>query len=222
VLEVRADSLWAEVLCEQPFEHWGLAAEAFGLRLDDQLDLIREPGREERGERIAVGLDLEWERLGPAASSEPAGAVDRYSQAGRVHGTLLVGPETVPFDGFGVRDHGWGPGLRATAPRITGASESVAFELVTSSGGWSWSSRDPGAVQVHEEVVDITDTDTDGVPRRTRWNASPVLELDAEVVTLTVVPTGAARPPTLRALCTLDRDPWWAWAEWSYEPSRSR
>src|SRR5947207_2155729 len=37
-LEVRADGLWAECVCETPMEHWGLGLEAFGVRLDEPGD----------------------------------------------------------------------------------------------------------------------------------------------------------------------------------------
>jgi hypothetical protein len=80
-LEVRADGLWAELWCETPHEHWTFGLEAFGLRLDDPEEALRAGG--EIGERIAVGLDLEWE----------VGDV--------VHGDVLVGRAAHAFDGWG-------------------------------------------------------------------------------------------------------------------------
>ena len=80
---VRADGLWAELIPETPGEHWTIGVEAFGVRLDDPLDAERG----ERGERIPVGLDLEWE-----TGSAPYGVV---------HGELLLGGERVAFDGTG-------------------------------------------------------------------------------------------------------------------------
>jgi hypothetical protein len=68
-LEIRSEGLWAELLCNTPDEHWQFGMEAFGVRLDEPEDALRG----EIGERIAVGLDLEWE--------EP----------GLVHGEILVG-----------------------------------------------------------------------------------------------------------------------------------
>jgi hypothetical protein len=93
-LEVRADGLWAELVCETPDEHWGIALEAFGLRLDDPADALGDA----RGERLPVGLDLEWEATG-AAQPVAGGVV----QQGTVRGELLVGREVVPFDGVGPR-----------------------------------------------------------------------------------------------------------------------
>ena len=34
-LEVRADGLWGELMCETPLEHWSYGLEAFGVALDD-------------------------------------------------------------------------------------------------------------------------------------------------------------------------------------------
>jgi hypothetical protein len=58
-LEIRADGLWAELWCEQPGEHWTFGLEAFGVRLDAAEEALRAGG--EIGERVAVGLDIEWE-----------------------------------------------------------------------------------------------------------------------------------------------------------------
>jgi hypothetical protein len=58
-LEIRAEGLWAELWCETPGEHWTFGLEAFGVVLDAPEDGLRAGG--EIGERIAVGLDIEWE-----------------------------------------------------------------------------------------------------------------------------------------------------------------
>jgi hypothetical protein len=83
-LVVRADGLWAELIPETRGEHWTVGVEAFGVRLDDPLDAERG----ERGERLPVGLDVEWE-----VGSAPYGIV---------HGELVLGDERVAFDGTGV------------------------------------------------------------------------------------------------------------------------
>ncbi|MGZ4803600.1 MAG: hypothetical protein ACXV9P_13420 [Acidimicrobiia bacterium] len=79
LLEIRADSLWAELVCETPGEHWGFGLEAFGLRFADEA----EAATSDVGDRIAVGLDLEWE------------------VPNLVHGELLVERARIPFDGTG-------------------------------------------------------------------------------------------------------------------------
>ncbi len=57
LLVVRGEGLWAELLCETPGEHWSFGLEAFGVRFDDEA----EAAVSDRGERVAVGFDLEWE-----------------------------------------------------------------------------------------------------------------------------------------------------------------
>jgi hypothetical protein len=57
VVVVRAEGLWAELLCETPGEHWSIGLEAFGVRFDDEA----EAAVSDRGERVPVGFDLEWE-----------------------------------------------------------------------------------------------------------------------------------------------------------------
>jgi hypothetical protein len=76
-LEIRSEGLWAALTCETPREHWTFGLESFGVRLDAPDDARY--GTEEIGERLAVGLDLEWE---VAAAGPPEGIV---------HGDVLVG-----------------------------------------------------------------------------------------------------------------------------------
>jgi hypothetical protein len=87
LLVVRGDGLWAEFVEETRGEHWTAGLEAFGVRLDDPLDVERD----ERGERLPVGFDLEWE----------TGVGD----FGEVHGDLLVARDRVAFDGTGRFEH---------------------------------------------------------------------------------------------------------------------
>jgi hypothetical protein len=97
-LEIRADGLWAELWCEAPREHWTFGLESFGVRLDEPDEALRPGG--EIGERIAVGLDLEWE-VGAGGPPE-----------GTVHGDVLVGRARHHVDGPGwfYDDHAPDPG----------------------------------------------------------------------------------------------------------------
>ena len=100
-LEIRTDGLWAALNCETPLDHWSMGLEAFGVTLEDPADAYRG----ERGDRVAFGLDLEWEAAGDAYDYP---GVTRYEQTCRVHGEILVGDEKIDFDGTGQRDHSWG------------------------------------------------------------------------------------------------------------------
>src|SRR5436190_2121314 len=83
-LEIRTEGLWADHIVETPFDHFTIGCEAFGIRVDDPAETYRGL----RGERVPLGLDLEFETDGgvydwPAAT--------RYEIPCRVHGEILVG-----------------------------------------------------------------------------------------------------------------------------------
>ena len=103
-LEVRTSGLWSDLVCETPLEHWTVGLEAFALAYDDPY----EAWRDERGERVALGFDLEWEVDGDAGPPTVAGG-EGYSQPCRVSGDVLVGAERLAVDGAGFRYHEWGP-----------------------------------------------------------------------------------------------------------------
>lgn len=102
--ELRADGLWADVNCETPFDHWSLGLEAFGVAMDNPDEALGD----ERGDRTGLGLDLEWEVVGPIVGGE-----GDYAQPCDVHGEILVGAgpavETIAFEGHGWRRHTWAP-----------------------------------------------------------------------------------------------------------------
>jgi hypothetical protein len=167
-LEVRADGLWGELICEAPFEHWTYGLEAFGVRLDDPADSLRG----EIGERVAVGLDIEWEIdavthsvLERGDAAEPVG----YEQFGRVHGEILVGRSSFELDAVGLRSHTWG------TPHFDRASQSAWFHSASGSESIS------GA---HTE----TRRRADGLPVGARYVVSDQLAIDAEVVGLVTIP----------------------------------
>lgn len=102
-LEIRHDGLWADHNVETPFDHLSLGLEAFGLALDDPADVYRGA----YGEKTPIAFDLEWERDGEVFRYPDLLA--RYEIPCRVHGEILLGSETIELDGFGQRDHSWGP-----------------------------------------------------------------------------------------------------------------
>ena len=103
-LEVRGPGLWSDLVCETPLEHWTVGLEAFALAYDDPY----EAWGSERGEPVALGLDLEWEVTGALGPSPPPGP-EGYSQPCTVSGEVLVGAERLTVDGVGSRAHRWGP-----------------------------------------------------------------------------------------------------------------
>jgi hypothetical protein len=104
-LEVRADGLWGELVCETPFEHWTYGLEAFGVALDDP----SESRRGEFGERIPVGVDLEWEvedDVGEVRMGDDE--LPGYEQFGTVRGEVLLGRARFGIDAVSRRAHRWG------------------------------------------------------------------------------------------------------------------
>jgi hypothetical protein len=101
-LELRANGLWAEHVCETALDHWTVGNEAFGLAVEDPADLYSPIPT---GEPVPIGFDLEWETAG-----EPYHYVHttRYEIPCSVHGEIAVGDERLALDGFGQRDHSWG------------------------------------------------------------------------------------------------------------------
>lgn len=105
-LELRAEGLWADHVCETPLDHWSVGLEAFGVALDDPGEAL---GRG-LGEPTPLGFDLEWEDEGPPVGYDlgHGAAVRGYETACRVHGEVIVGQEHLEIDGSGSRRHAWG------------------------------------------------------------------------------------------------------------------
>jgi hypothetical protein len=196
-LEVRSEGLWSAVNCETPLEHWSVGLEAFAVALEDPLDAFRG----ERGERVAVGFDLEWEATGPALGDPPGwDRASGYAQPCRVDGLILLGAESIDFAGSGRRDHRWGvqdwwaePRCRIAGQLSDGTTvQSASFETVTDEHGLPRSARVDGA----ERDLLVTPV------------ALAAIALEG--------PDGR-RSRLLRALCRLDSSAarsGVAWAEW--------
>lgn len=127
-LEIRAEALWSELVCETAGEHWSIGLEAFGVALDDADDALHG----EIGTRIALGFDFEWETTGAPFTSGRGGVVHE-EQPGVVHGEILLGRDRIALDTVGRFEH-------TTAPSDsidTGTRSTVAWD----DGSW-WSIRD--------------------------------------------------------------------------------
>jgi hypothetical protein len=236
-LEVRAEGLWAELICETPLEHWSLRLEAFGVQLDDPLDATTG----EIGTRMPVGLDLGWELLAPAepdATTDPAAR--GYVQPGRVHGEVLLGAARIEIDGFGVHRHEWGPvpWASAVATRVTAVNADVAVSATLAAHGGLRGWRRVRGVETDqldlaERGLLETRRDARGLPLAARLVIARS-ELEVEVVGVAPVPVERPGGPVRldRALIRatpgdddagLDEGgggstPLVGWAEWFVEP----
>lgn len=226
-LEVRTDGLWSALVCETPHDHWSIGLEAFAVALDDPADALGD----ERGDRVPLGFDLEWEAVGPAYDYP---GVTRYEVPCRVTGEVLVGDDSIAFDGPGQRDHSWGvrdwwsfpwcwtagrldDGTRfhASAPRI----DNVRYE--------------PGYVMAEGGPLDpqfgfswAVEEDGDGLPVRSPMVLGPLtLECEPLLHAPVLMPGPAGEAGRLpRALCRFtapDGRTGTGWTEWNQPPGAS-
>lgn len=75
----KAESLWAEIVCDAPFEQWTLGNETYAVELDDAEEGL---GRA-YGRAVPIACDLEWYATGPVSEVEQG-----YEQNGVVLGTI--------------------------------------------------------------------------------------------------------------------------------------
>ncbi|CAN5616366.1 hypothetical protein BH18ACT1_BH18ACT1_16230 [soil metagenome] len=224
-LELRTEGLWTSLNCESPLDHWSIGLEAFGVGRDDPAEAYGDG----RGERTALGLDLEWETVGGTYAYP---GVSRYEVPCRVHGEVLVGRETLAFDGWGERDHSWG------------TRDWWAFPWCWTAGrlddGTMWhASRpviegvryEPGFVQgpggMPEAIDAFTVTDElgrDGLPIASALRVGP-LELAVTPERFAPVrldaPDGriGRLPRALSRATTPDGRAGWCWMEWNQPPT---
>jgi hypothetical protein len=102
-LELRAPGLWTDTAVLRPFEHLTTDLEAFGVAIDAPEDVWRGAW----GDRVGVGLELDWDTEGPPGPT-PAPGTSGYRLVGRMHGEVLLGDSRWTVEGIGVRDHWWG------------------------------------------------------------------------------------------------------------------
>lgn len=134
-LELRGDGLWADHNLEDPFVHWSVGLEAFALALDDPAD--------ERGERVPLGYDLDWEM--DAAAIAPLDDDGGYEQPASVHGEVLLGADAYELDARGWRSHrslaAWAPGRHRHGLSAHGSARWSGVDDVQRPGddalGWS-------------------------------------------------------------------------------------
>jgi hypothetical protein len=226
-LEVRHEGLWADHAIETPNDHMSINLEAFGLQLDDPVDVYGEA----RGDRVPFGFELDFHTDRGAYLWPPV--TPRYEIPCRVEGHVQVGAERIEVDGWGQRDHSWGAARDWwanrwcwTAGRLDDGTRFHAAGGFFPGSDWGVGYRlDPDSSEFTEgesvalEVVE----GREGLPERASIGCCD-LDLRVEPLAfspvLLVAPDGRqARFP--RALCRFtaaDGRRGAGWAEWNQPP----
>ena len=224
-LEVREEGLWASQHCETPHDHWTIGLEAFAVALDAPEEAY---APELRGDKVALGFDLEWEAIAPVYDY-PMG-VTRYEQSCRVSGDILIGEEpAIVFDGWGQRDHSWGVrdwwgmGWVWTAGRLGDGTAFHAVKLETDRFDF-----EPGyVVAPGGELVEASQFKPqyaqEGEHRLPSATAMPLHDLDLTCTPLLLAPVRLDAPDGRwgrfpRGLCRFDAADGragYGWTEWN-------
>ena len=106
--EIRHSGLWAEQVCEVPFEHWSYGLEAFALELDDPVALLGAG----LGHRVAFGFELDF-----VAGDELVSAESSDIQIGELSGIVLLGVEQIEIEHWPAHRVHWWDGAAPMADR---------------------------------------------------------------------------------------------------------
>jgi hypothetical protein len=200
-LEIRAEGLWADLWCETPLEHWTYGLEAFAVALDDAEAALTG----EIGERLPIGLDIEWETDGPIHGVPDDWPIDQYAAPGIIHGDVLLGRERFALDARGHYTRSWGvrrwqdPGAWSLA--CHGADLNLYAEGLPDGRVDGWMQRRGGA----GASVPITRARREAGDTALRFVFDDDVEVQAEVLTGAPVPVTEATVLD-RALCRLQLD----------------
>jgi hypothetical protein len=108
-LLVKDEALWAEMICDSPFEQWTVGNETYAVALDDPDEALGLA----YGTPTAIACDLEWHAA--AAPTVLSGDLESgYSQAGEVDGAIeLVAGALHLTSALAHRTHRWAAALGA-------------------------------------------------------------------------------------------------------------
>jgi hypothetical protein len=109
-LLVKGEGMWAEHICESPFEQWTVTNETFASALDDPSDAF---GRA-YGTPTPIAFDLEWYAAAPPFEIEGG-----YAQTGEVHALIELGTGSLDDVFLSERTHRWKPFGWSSAPADT-------------------------------------------------------------------------------------------------------
>jgi len=189
--ELRPGGANTRFRCIEPFRRWHVSFDGYGL---PTTNAEMAAGRAVEGVKQRFFVDLEIEFVTPVwdmhhdGMSDQGWAKEHYEQLYHATGTVQFGEQTLPFDGYGWRDHSSGPrGGGGGAP--WGGHSIIGCYYPESGRGWglghywepsgkislsgAWVVLEDG-VQVHAEVVETPrlrelTLATEELPVKLRW-----------------------------------------------------
>jgi hypothetical protein len=113
----KAESLWAEFVCDAPFEQWSLGNETYAVELDDPNEGL---GRA-YGRAVPIASDLEWYANGPVDEIEWG-----YEQSGLIMGVVETDDGPLEVSEISAhRTHRWSTEISTLLQPVTNTSNSV-------------------------------------------------------------------------------------------------
>jgi hypothetical protein len=146
--ERRPAGAGMELRCLEPFRRWHVSFDGYGLHT---ANLTMQAGLAQVGPNRRFVVDLDIESVTPAWDAHTAATVDtgrgsmvdqgwataHYEQLYRAHGTVILGPDEIGFDGYGWRDHSQGP--RGGGTGAPWGGHVITGTLYDSGRGWGLS-----------------------------------------------------------------------------------
>jgi hypothetical protein len=136
-LDVRGEGIWASHVCEEPFEQWTVANEAYAVAVEEQgrggngAESAHPPLNVLRGSSEPFAFDLEWYAAGPAS---PLEEVAGYVQPGEVNAVIELRGGPLHAEAASTRAHWWGRPPAGGAPPL-GSSRFGTHVVVDGSSG---------------------------------------------------------------------------------------
>jgi len=112
------DAAGLRFVVHEPFEHLGVHYAGKAIILDDPLVLSDPRKAFTESTRVSVTVDLDYRRVSDMFGGEPEESHEKpgeefakghYEQLVKASGTITVGEDRYEIDGYGLRDHSWGP-----------------------------------------------------------------------------------------------------------------
>ncbi len=98
-LEIKPAEMWADQVCDVPFQQWSVGNEAHGVLLDDP----DEAWRRAHGTLVPVTFDVEWHATAPPTPIERG-----YVQMGEIDARIELTEGVLALIGPARRAHVWG------------------------------------------------------------------------------------------------------------------